>query len=293
MDFRAGNLPAPNGADFFYVLTTSSITTILGSSCRTYMKQLNKGFLQAGILIGIASLFAAGFILKNVDFPSIFAEKISGEDVFKKKLKKCAETMPLSICKGITNNPKKQDPDGKCHPSGTEGCLTDYRDDKGNFCYAVKDPKCGQEDKTPSPTPTPTSTPTLTPTPTPTATPTATPTTTPTMTPTATPTYTPTPTPTETPTATPNWCNGTCGSNYNCQGGYFCFNGYCRNPDCPNESSCGCPGATPTPTAPPVILGATAPPVLPKTGSNDLWILAGLAGTMGTGFWIFKKFKLI
>jgi uncharacterized repeat protein (TIGR01451 family)/LPXTG-motif cell wall-anchored protein len=132
---------------------------------------------------------------------------------------------------------------------------------------------------TEQPTPTPTATPTVTPT--------STPTTTPTMTPTATPSETPT------PTATPNYCNGTCGSNNNCQGGYFCYNGYCRNPSCANETSCGCPGATPTPTAPPVILGATAPPVLPKTGSDSLFILAGLMGSMGTGFFLFKKFKLI
>src|SRR5258706_26109 len=48
-----------------------------------------------------------------------------------------------------------------------------------------------------------------------------------------------------------------------------------------------------TPTAPPVVLGATAPPVLPKTGSSDILILAGLLGSMGTGFFLFKKFNLI
>lgn len=130
-----------------------------------------------------------------------------------------------------------------------------------------------------------------TPTATPTSTPTATPT--PTNTPTATPT-TPTPTPTVTPTpsSTPNWCNGTCGSNSNCQSGYVCHDGYCRNPSCTGESSCNCPGATATPTAPPV-LGATAPPTLPKTGSNDVFILLGLVSTMGLGFYIFKKFRLI
>jgi LPXTG-motif cell wall-anchored protein len=121
---------------------------------------------------------------------------------------------------------------------------------------------------------------------------------TPTATATATPTLTPTETPTETPnpTGTPNFCGGTCGSNYNCQGGYFCYNGFCRNPSCPNDSSCGC-GATstptPTPTAPPVVLGSTAPPVLPKTGSNLLEVLAGLVGTAGVGIYFFKKFKLI
>lgn len=142
-------------------------------------------------------------------------------------------------------------------------------------------------------TPTPTATPTATPTMTPTATPTSTPTITPTPTATPTMTATPTATPTETPTATPNSCNGTCGSNSNCQNGMFCFNGFCRNPDCPSQSSCGCPWTTPSPTAPPVVLGATAPPVLPKTGSDDMWVVAGLLGIMGTGVYLFKRFHLI
>jgi len=152
---------------------------------------------------------------------------------------------------------------------------------------------------TPTRTPTPTPTPTLTPTPTPTLTPTPTPTVTPTptLTPTPTPTETPTPTPTETPTptptATPNYCNGTCGSNYNCQGGLYCYNGYCRNPSCPDDSGCGC-GATSTPTpTPPPVLGASAPPVLPKTGSDDWAVFAGLTGIGSFGFYIFRRFRLI
>lgn len=72
----------------------------------------------------------------------------------------------------------------------------------------------------------------------------------------------------------------------------FCYNGYCRNPECPSESSCGCPGSTPTPTPPPV-LGASTPPELPKTGSDDWVIVAGLIGIMGTGMAIFRKFKLV
>jgi LPXTG-motif cell wall-anchored protein len=154
-------------------------------------------------------------------------------------------------------------------------CCTDGCKPKGEGCG--------------TPTPTPTPTPTITPTPTPTVTPTPTPTPTPTVTPTPTPTETPTPT----PTATPNFCNGTCGSNYNCQGGYFCHDGYCRNPACQDDSSCGC-GSTPTPTpTPPPVLGASAPPELPKTGSNTLGIVAGLAGILGTGIYLFRKFKLI
>ncbi len=47
-----------------------------------------------------------------------------------------------------------------------------------------------------------------------------------------------------------NACQGTCGSNYNCNNGLFCFNGFCRNPDCREDNTCGCrQTATPKPTA--------------------------------------------
>ncbi len=105
-------------------------------------------------------------------------------------------------------------------------------------------------------------------------------------------TPTPTPTVTATPTGAPNSCGGTCGDNGNCASGLFCYQGFCRNPSCQTESSCNCPGATATPTAPPV-LGATAPPVLPKTGANDVGVVAGLLGTMSGGFFLFRKFRLI
>lgn len=38
----------------------------------------------------------------------------------------------------------------------------------------------------------------------------------------------------------PNSCGGTCGSNDNCQSNYFCFEGFCKNPVCPSDSSCNC-----------------------------------------------------
>ncbi|MEK7168586.1 MAG: cohesin domain-containing protein [Patescibacteria group bacterium] len=38
----------------------------------------------------------------------------------------------------------------------------------------------------------------------------------------------------------PNSCGGTCGSNDNCKSNYFCFEGFCRNPVCPSDKSCGC-----------------------------------------------------
>lgn len=49
----------------------------------------------------------------------------------------------------------------------------------------------------------------------------------------------------------PNYCGGTCGSNFNCQANYFCFNGFCRNPLCPGDSDCICfePSSPPSPSA--------------------------------------------
>ena len=56
---------------------------------------------------------------------------------------------------------------------------------------------------------------------------------------------------TPTPIGEPNSCNGTCGSNYNCKGEYFCYQGFCRNPNCPNEKSCVCATLTSTKTLTP------------------------------------------
>lgn len=113
----------------------------------------------------------------------------------------------------------------------------------------------------PTVTPVATNTP-VPPTATPTTIPTATPTTIPTATigPSATPGPTNTPGPTLVPTLTPlpgpgtggggpsNSCGGTCGSNYNCNAGLYCKNGYCRNPFCDWESDCSCKGPTATPS---------------------------------------------
>ena len=190
--------------------------------------------------------------------------------------------------------------DGKCQTGDTGATYTDYTDCSGISCgsqccqidwlnsagggYCTQANNC-KEIKLNCATSGPSSRPTPTVTPTPTATPT--------YTPTSTPVVTPTPTETPTPTSTPNYCNGTCGSNYNCQGGYYCYNGYCRNPSCPDDSGCGC-GATSTPSpTPPPVLGATAPPVLPNTGSNDWAFILGFIGIGAVGLAIFKRFKLI
>lgn len=69
-----------------------------------------------------------------------------------------------------------------------------------------------------------------------------------------------------------NSCGGTCGSNYNCNSGLFCYSGFCRNPSCPNISNCDCsvkatvkPSTKPTPTiksksTPQVVVLAEATP---------------------------------
>ncbi len=47
----------------------------------------------------------------------------------------------------------------------------------------------------------------------------------------------------------PNSCGGTCGSNDNCQSNFFCFEGYCRKPECPTDTNCDCVvPSTPSPT---------------------------------------------
>lgn len=104
-------------------------------------------------------------------------------------------------------------------------------------------------------------------TPTPTATPTSTPTGSPTATPTGIPGETPTSTPTATPTNIPgetNSCNGTCGSNANCNSSLFCYQGFCRNSNCPSQTSCSCPGATSTPRV--TTTPAPTQPSLPDAG---------------------------
>ncbi|MEK7550445.1 MAG: LPXTG cell wall anchor domain-containing protein [Patescibacteria group bacterium] len=75
---------------------------------------------------------------------------------------------------------------------------------------------------------------------------------TPTVTPTITPTVTPTVTPTSTPTITP----------------------------------------TVTPTSTPLVLGVTAPPVLPKTG-GEFGVGLSLFGIAAFGVYLFRKFKLV
>jgi len=47
----------------------------------------------------------------------------------------------------------------------------------------------------------------------------------------------------------PNFCGGTCGSNYNCQANFFCFEGFCRNPICSSDADCVCNTAIVTPSA--------------------------------------------
>ncbi|HTK03289.1 MAG TPA: hypothetical protein VL401_00775 [Alphaproteobacteria bacterium] len=94
-------------------------------------------------------------------------------------------------------------------------------------------------------------------------------------------TATPTVTPTPTPTSTPNSCNGTCGSNANCQDGMICSQGFCRNPSCTSSTSCNCPGGpthtpTPTPTAPALPQSGTDWPTVAGFGMGILVIFGSL-----------------
>lgn len=65
-----------------------------------------------------------------------------------------------------------------------------------------------------------------------------------------------------------NACGGTCGSIYNCNVNLFCYQGFCRNPDCPNDITCGCT-ATPTPTIASTIK-PTAKPTLAPTPTPEI-----------------------
>lgn len=244
------------------------------------MKQKNFGFFQVGLAIIIASVFVAGLLITKLN-KSVSVNPINASILDET----CNETGATYGCNDAhrecdikSNGPRHC----KWVSSGSTWVWSGAVNSQWIRCGG----SCVNGNNPPNPTPTPTPKPTKTPKPTHTPVPTITPT--PTVNPTPTPTTTPTETPT--PTGAPNSCNGTCGSNYNCQGGYYCFiadgktDGFCRNPACSNDSSCGCA---------PQVLGATAPPNLPKTGSSDLYILGGLLSTMGIGVFLFKKFKLI
>lgn len=240
------------------------------------------------------------------------------------RLKSCGEGH-LVCPKGTTNN-------NSCQNCTCAGCSFRWEEINGKTVRRCNRPEynnvpiCCTPNKTVTPTPVVTATPKPTLTPRPTKTPTApgcvtnitcskqcglpyrctndgcggqkccgatTPCTQPT--PTSTPVQTPTMTPTSTPTqGEPNYCGGTCGSNYNCQAGYFCYiengkkSGFCRNPICSGESDCNCKSA---PTAPPV-LGSTTTTVLPKTGGGIDFVAISLL-TGGLGMIIFKKLRSI
>ena len=122
--------------------------------------------------------------------------------------------------------------------------------------------------------------PTRTPTSTPTRTATATATTTGSGVPTRTPTSTPTATATVTPTGAPNSCGGTCGSNLNCNAELYCYQGFCRNPQCSSDTDCNCSGTGATATATSRSATATSSTMpIPETGANFPTIL-------GAGFGI-------
>jgi len=67
----------------------------------------------------------------------------------------------------------------------------------------------------------------------------------------------------------PNSCGGTCGSNYNCKSEFFCYQGFCRSPTCPDKVDCNCGVATtpphvatPKPTRKPIAKVSPTPQVV-------------------------------
>lgn len=68
----------------------------------------------------------------------------------------------------------------------------------------------------------------------------------------------------------PNFCGGTCGSNYNCQANYFCFEGFCRNPICSSDTDCVCNIATTTPSTTVTSKSTLKPTITPEPkGGNE------------------------
>lgn len=116
--------------------------------------------------------------------------------------------------------------------------------------------------------------------------PTATATATSTSTSSSSPTATATATGTASPTGAPNSCNGTCGSNSNCQSNYICYipsgsiSGNCRNTQCLTETDCTCAvattSATVAPTQPSLPVVGTSWPTLLGTGFGVLVIIGSL-----------------
>lgn len=273
------------------------------------MKRL-KNLWWAILLIAIVSVsfFAGGVYWDKVKTKASDANKCYSPDLSECPLSDpgvCWRAKSLNACRradGTVDNTEEVFSgdgiwDGRvCYTC--DSSANTYPEDQGKYKCSIgydvtKNPCADPIPPTPTPTRRPTPTPTRTPTPTPTPTPTRRPTPTPTRRPTPTPTgtvsptptvtVTPTPTPTPTPRpGEPNACGGTCGSNSNCQSGYFCYQGYCRIPACPAAEDCSCQVApTPTPTTAPV---ATT---TPKTGAS-LWVeLLGLSA-LGTVGWKFR-----
>lgn len=168
-------------------------------------------------------------------------------------------------------DPNAIQPDGVINPAGIPLGHMGMVDGCWDFILEVTfQAEVEQEvPQTPTPTPSPTPTPTLTPTPTATPTPTETPS--PTPTPTETPTPTPTPTGTLTPTPTPTVT--------------------------PTPTATPTPGPTatptPSPTPAPEVLGAEAPPELPKAGRETMKTVLALLGTAFAGLILFVGATLL
>lgn len=231
------------------------------------MKKINISILQVGLVVAIASVFVVGLLLTKLN--KVIKTEDSNANTVDEPCSEAGFTTTQALgC----NEPKRE-----CSQKGDRCEWVRRGKTEGTYISGGSITCDGQCVRNEDPRRTPRPTPTATVTTTPTSTPTRTPTSTPTMTATSTATSTSTP-------GEPNYCGGTCGSNYNCREGYFCFNGYCRNPICAGDSDCVCDG-TPTP---PSVLGTSVTKVLPKTGGGIPFVIfSSVLG--GIGFWLFKR----
>ncbi len=102
---------------------------------------------------------------------------------------------------------------------------------------------------------------------------------------TATATPTRTPTPTNTSSTTTYSCNHTCSANRDCQSSLACLNGYCRDPRCPSDTTCGCQNKN--------VASESGTSTLPESGGApySIWlsILGGLLIFSSINFAILLK----
>jgi len=237
---------------------------------------------KTGIIVGIA---IAVFLILSV---------VAGVLLVRQKQNVQEKAATSNLCPGAEACPAAGQPNRlwSCHPADSDGTVVESLCNKAgrvetcgsattNYCCPVAGGSWTTDMSscavaTAIPTATATATATAIPTATATATASAT----------LTQATTVTPTPTATSSGSGNSCNGACGSNTNCQSGFYCYSGFCRNPLCASDSTCGCSLATATPTATASAVPAgvqktqTTPLPIPVTGTDWATFVGAGVGVM-------------